>query len=100
MDKLCVQCREPYRCAEEDLLFYDKISPEFGEKRFPIPPPERCPNCRLQNRIAYRNEYHYYSRNCDLCQKSIIAIYSPSNPQPVYCYNCFWGDRWDASTYG
>jgi len=45
------------------MEFYDKISPIFGEKKYVIPPPTLCPNCRSKNRICWRNENKLYKRS-------------------------------------
>ena len=59
-----------------------------------------CPECRQHRRYAWRNERNLYRRNCDLCQKSTVTIYSPTKPHKVYCNECWWGDGWDPASYG
>ena len=101
MQKSCNHCGETYDIAPEDLVFYDAVSPVFGGKKYPIPPPEHCPVCRQQRRLAFRNERNIYSRNCDLCGKHMVSVYWPgAGAFPVYCVKCWWSDKWDASQYG
>lgn len=64
-----------------------------------MPPPAYCPDCRMQRRLAFRNERTLYKRVCDLCQKDTISIYPAKTPFPVYCHKCWWGDGWDPTTY-
>ncbi|MBU0667489.1 hypothetical protein KJ951_02325 [Patescibacteria group bacterium] len=100
MEKTCNQCTAKFKVDENDLAFYDNISPTFGNKKIQIPPPTLCPKCRLQRRHARRNEYNLYPRSCDLCSKSIVTIYHPAAPFTVYCNNCWWSDKWEGADYG
>ncbi len=87
----CQNCKNDFTIEQEDFNFYEKIK---------VPPPTWCPQCRQQRRYAWRNERTLYKRNCDLCQKSTITIYSPNKPYKVYCNECWWGDGWDPASYG
>ncbi|HBA46062.1 hypothetical protein A2W67_03705 [Candidatus Nomurabacteria bacterium RIFCSPLOWO2_02_40_28] len=89
--KNCQNCKKDFTIESEDFNFYEKIK---------VPPPTRCFECRQQRRYAWRNERTLYRRNCDLCKKSTVTIYSPNKPYKVYCNECWWGDGWDASSYG
>ncbi len=87
----CQNCKSNFVIEAEDFAFYEKIK---------VPYPTWCPTCRQQRRYAWRNERTLYRRNCDLCQKSIVTIYSPDKPFKVYCLPCWWGDNWDPESYG
>lgn len=100
VNKTCKQCQKEFEVSGDDLAFYKKISPEFGGKKFEIPPPTLCPLCRWQRRIVWRNEYNLYKRKCDLSGRDIVARYHPSSPFPVYFVKEWMGDGWDATTYG
>lgn len=89
--KTCQNCKNDFIIDSEDFSFYEKIK---------VTPPTWCPTCRQQRRYAWRNERTLYRRPCDLCQKSTVTIYSPNKPYKVYCNECWWSDKWDASTYG
>lgn len=89
--KNCQNCKKDFTIEEEDFNFYEKIK---------VPPPTFCPKCRLIRRMAWRNERVLYKRGCDLCQKKIISMYPESVVFPVYCRDCWWGDGWDATSYG
>ncbi|MDD5751528.1 MAG: hypothetical protein PHS73_03335 [Candidatus Peribacteraceae bacterium] len=89
MEKLCIQCHAPFEITDADLAFYDKISPVFGKKKYPIPPPTHCPDCRLQRRLAWRNPRKLWQRTCAKCGGKIQTTYSPEQPETVYCEECY-----------
>ncbi|MFA6392982.1 MAG: hypothetical protein WCW54_02775 [Candidatus Paceibacterota bacterium] len=88
--KSCQNCKKDFTIEPDDFNFYEKIE---------VPPPTFCPECRRQRRYSWRNERTLYRRNCDLCKKSIIALYSPEGPNKVYCLTCWWGDSWNAKEF-
>lgn len=89
--RVCQNCKVAFNIEADDFTFYEKIG---------VPPPTRCFSCRLQRRMLWRNERNYYRRTCDLCKKSIIAVYPADAPFPVYCHKCWWSDNWDPLSYG
>ncbi|OGZ54724.1 MAG: hypothetical protein A3B25_01550 [Candidatus Ryanbacteria bacterium RIFCSPLOWO2_01_FULL_48_26] len=89
--KTCQNCKQQFIIEAEDFDFYKKIS---------VPPPTWCPECRQRHRYAWRNERVLYRRNCDLCGKSTVTIYSPNKPFKVYCPPCWWSDKWNGFDYG
>ncbi len=99
IQKTCRQCQTQFEITDEDLKFYDKVSPVFSGKKYPVPPPTLCPDCRQQRRLAFRNERKLYNRKCELCEQEIISIYSQDKPYLIYCQNCWWSDKWNAQKY-
>ncbi|TSC78529.1 MAG: Uncharacterized protein G01um101433_194 [Parcubacteria group bacterium Gr01-1014_33] len=89
--KTCQNCKNQFTVEPDDFAFYEKIK---------VPPPTFCPQCRYQRRLTNRNEWNFYRRPCSLCGKSIVAIYNPEYPGPVYCQPCWWSDGWDPFVYG
>ncbi len=89
--KNCIQCLKDFPIAEDDLVFYEK---------FKVPTPKICPLCRAQRRLAFRNERVFYKRPCDKCKKDIVSMYSPNKSYPVWCYECWFAEDWDATEYG
>jgi len=87
----CQNCKKDFAIEPGDFSFYEKIK---------VPAPTWCPRCRQQRRYAWRNERVLYRRDCDLCKKSTVTIYSPNKPFKVYCNKCWWGDGWDFASYG
>lgn len=100
MQKSCKHCGVGFSITEEDLIFYDKVSPSFANTKCPIPTPNLCPACREQRRMSFRNDRFYYPRSCDLCKKSMLSLFHPSHPGKVYCNVCWWSDQWDPLSFG
>ena len=89
--KTCQNCKKDFVIEPEDFNFYEKMQ---------VPPPTFCRECRLQRRLSWRNERTLYKRTCDLCKKRIISAYDRNVTFPVYCRECWYGDAWDAASYG
>lgn len=89
--KVCKNCQQDYTITPQDESFYGKLK---------VPAPTHCPDCRLQRRLAWRNEKSLYKRKCDLCHKDIIAIFPADSKYKVYCQECWWGFSWEPMQYG
>lgn len=98
--KICRHCQASFPITDKDIEFYDKVSPVFNDKKYSIPTPTLCPDCRQQRRLSFRNERSLYHRKCDLTGKTIISIYSPDKPYTVYNKEDWWSDKWDPMDYG
>jgi len=90
-NQTCQNCKSNFIIEPEDFDFYGKIH---------VPPPTFCPECRMIRRLAYREERALYKDTCDMCHKNIISLFSSNLHAPVYCSDCWWSDRWDATLYG
>jgi len=89
--RVCNKCQKNFVLDQDDFSFYEKMK---------VPAPNICPDCRFKMRAMWRNEMSLYSgRKCDLCKKDILTMYNPKLPYIVYCYECFYSDKWDAKTY-
>ena len=88
--RICQSCKGNFIIEPDDFGFYKKMK---------VPPPTFCPECRLRRRLAWRNEKGLHNRECDLCKKKIISIYNENFKSNVYCSECWWSDKWDASDY-
>jgi len=89
--KTCQNCHQEFCIEPEDFNFYERIR---------VPAPTWCPECRMKRRMTFRSEHSLFKRKCDLCGKEIIAMYHPEAEVIVYCYDCWWSDKWDAADYG
>lgn len=87
----CISCGGAFPILDRDVAFYKKID---------VPQPIRCPSCRFQLRLTFRNERTLYSRTCDACHKWILSIYSSDKPYPIFCRTCWWGDTFNPLNYG
>ncbi|MFA4930915.1 MAG: hypothetical protein WC570_03570 [Patescibacteria group bacterium] len=99
-NKICRQCNANFEIADEDLVFYEKISPEIGGKKYLIPAPTLCPDCRFRRRLSMRNERRLYQRKSDKSGEMLVTIYDQNAPYQVYSQKEWWGDDWDARDYG
>ncbi|PIQ78459.1 hypothetical protein COV82_00710 [Candidatus Peregrinibacteria bacterium CG11_big_fil_rev_8_21_14_0_20_46_8] len=91
MEKTCAHCSKKFVIDDSDRAFYTKIH---------VPAPTLCALCRMQRRLAWRNERNLYHDTCGLCGKKIISMYAPGHPFPVYCQTCWWSDAWDPQEHG
>lgn len=89
-----------FEITQDDLYFYDKVSPVIAGKMYKIPPPAHCSECRQQRRLTWRNECKLYNRKCGLCSQQIISYVAPEKSFTVYCQKCWWSDQWDPFSYG
>mgnify|MGYP001276513313 CR=1 FL=1 len=100
MQKSCSNCQISFEITDDDLAFYDKVSPMFDGKKYDIPPPTHCPDCREQRRLAVNNEQFLYPSSCDLCAAKTLTEHPPHAKQPIYCRDCWHSDKWDPRDYG
>src|SRR3989339_670377 len=100
MQKACRECGQFFEITQDDLDFYEKISPAFNGKKELIPPPLLCPDCRRQRRFAFRNERSLYRRRSSLSGAEIISCYPEEYEPPVYGHEEWFEDKWDALAYG
>src|SRR3989339_1078534 len=100
MQKICKNCQQNFEITNEDLKFYEKVSPEFNGKKYLIPVPQFCPRCREQRRWARRNQAKLYKRKCDFSGEDIISLYSPDKSYKVYAEKYLWSDKFDPMKYG
>jgi len=99
MQKQCKQCLVKFEITQKDLDFYNKISPVFDWKKYSIPSPTLCYNCRQQRKLTWRNERKLYKRKCDSTWEEIISIYSPNTKYIIYKNNEYFSDKWNAFDY-
>jgi hypothetical protein len=89
----CQKCKKEFQILDEDKDFYNRLE---------VPIPTFCPECRLIRRMCFRNERTLYKRTCDAKGhgEGMISVFSPDKKQKVYCHSAWWGDSWDAMSYG
>lgn len=87
----CQNCKQDFTIDPADFKFYEKMQ---------VPAPTFCPDCRLQRRMAWRNERTLYARKCGGTGEDIISCYQPDAPFPVYKREYWYSDKWDPLAYG
>ncbi|MEK7539452.1 MAG: hypothetical protein AAB595_02340 [Patescibacteria group bacterium] len=88
---ICQNCKKDFIIESEDFNFYEKIK---------VPPPTFCPECRMQRRMAWRNERTLHRNKCAKTGKSLISCFSKESPFTIYERDIWWGDGWDPTDYG
>lgn len=86
----CAGCKRAYRIIPIELQFLRKIG---------LPLPRLCHNCRFIERFKQINKPELYYRSCmcekeghehsGKCQIEFETSYAPSQPDIVYCEQCF-----------
>jgi hypothetical protein len=76
------QCTTAFKVTSQELLFY---------KRFNLPIPTKCPNCRHFERISKMNLPELYHRSCmkEACGNEFETPYMPGRPEIIYCESCY-----------
>ena len=90
MNTSCDLCQKEFVIRPEDEIFYAQVD---------VPLPKRCSDCRMMQRLSFRNERTLYKRPCDMCKKDVISMHTANTPFPVYCHSCWWSDNWDPKSY-
>ncbi len=90
-NRICQNCKHNFLIEPEDFNFYEKIK---------VPPPTFCPECRLQRRMAWRNERTLHRNKCAKTGKSLISCFSTKSPFTVYERDIWWGDDWNPLDFG
>lgn len=91
----CIQCGKNYRILKQELELY---------KKFNIPIPRLCPNCRHYERLKLRNPRKLWKRECGCkksnhlhgvngCKTMCETTYVPSligeRPEVIFCKECY-----------
>lgn len=76
----CRQCSKSYKIISQELDFY---------KKFNLPIPEFCHNCRHKLRFNKRNLRQLWLRQCQKCNIKLKTSYSPNRPELIYCEKCY-----------
>ncbi len=91
MKRICAVSGERFEISDSEIAFYNEID---------VPPPTLSPTERMRRRLSFRNERNLYRRICDGSGTQIISMHAPGVPYPVYDNVIWWGDSWDALSYG
>src|SRR3989344_295457 len=89
--KNCKNCKMEFVIELDDFGFYEKMN---------VPAPEKCPQCRQQARMLFRNFKTLYKRPSSLSGDMVVSVYNPYVPFPVYSVSEWWSDEWNPIIYG
>ncbi len=90
-NKICQNCKVLFNITPDDFGFYEKIK---------VPPPTFCPECRLQRRTAWRNDWHMFKKKDALTGEMIFSLFPEESPVKIYDRDYWWSDEWDSTAYG
>jgi hypothetical protein len=78
----CIDCNRNYKIVGDELTLYRKME---------IPIPRRCFHCRHSRRVARRNPFKLWHRNCMKggCHNEFDTSYAPGRPEIIYCESCY-----------
>jgi len=76
----CAECKRAYKILREELNLL---------KRFCLPLPRICHDCRHLKRLRKIGRPKLYERTCDKCGDKIKTSYAPNRPEIVYCEKCY-----------
>ncbi|MEK7591130.1 MAG: hypothetical protein AAB489_02900 [Patescibacteria group bacterium] len=105
MQTICANtwCKTPFEITEEYSAFLKRVSPVIGNKKYAIPLPTHCPDCRLQQSTCHRNERFLHKNISALSGKEMISIYDRmpmwGKPYEVYTPEEWYGDSWNPETF-
>jgi len=88
--KICQNCKASFEIDASDFGFYEKMK---------VPAPTFCPECRVQRRLAFRNDHIIYKRKSDFSGKEIFSRFSDTSPVKVYEEDVWNSDVWDGADY-
>lgn len=80
----CANCSNQFEIFPEDNAYYERID---------VPWPTWCPACRHLRRHGHINDYIYFSRSCDNCQKRFVSIFPPHATYRVFCQSCWYAEE-------
>ena len=88
--RACQNCKNDFVIEPDDFEFYKKIK---------VPAPTFCPQCRLQRRFAWRNEWKLF-RKKDIHGKEIFSFLHEDSPVKIMEVAEWYADSWDPTSYG
>jgi hypothetical protein len=78
----CEACKNAYKFIQTEVDFY---------KKFSIPLPHMCFNCRHLERRKKANPLKLWHRKCmhEGCLNEFETSYAPDRPEIIYCESCY-----------
>jgi len=90
-NKICQNCKKDFVIESEDFNFYKKIK---------VPPPTFCPECRLQRRMVWRNDWHLFKKKEALNGEEIFSFIPEESCYKIYDRDYWISDAWNPLKYG
>ena len=86
------ECAHKGECKDQCSRAFRIIPRELGFlRRFNIPLPRLCFNCRHMERVRLKNPMRLWHRKCMNvgCPNEFETSYAPDRPEKVYCESCY-----------
>ncbi len=90
-NKICQNCHSKFTIEPDDFAFYEKIK---------VPPPTWCPDCRLQRRMSWRNDWHLFKKRDEHNGQMIFSFFPTESEIKIYERNYWNSDAWDPLSCG
>lgn len=90
--KTCVQCQASFHITQNDLAFYDKVSPVLNGKKYQIPSPSLCSDCSIQNKFVWRNDKNFYRISIE--GSDYISMYRPDTDWNIISSKDWWAQNY------
>ncbi|MBI4232772.1 hypothetical protein HY605_06085 [Candidatus Peregrinibacteria bacterium] len=80
--KACLECKKHYKLIQQEKDFY---------KKYRLPEPEKCPDCRYKKRLSQMPPMQFWQRGCmaEGCENTFVTSYSPNRLEVIYCEECY-----------
>ncbi|MFA6076636.1 MAG: hypothetical protein WC735_01005 [Candidatus Paceibacterota bacterium] len=90
-NRICQNCKKDFTIEPEDFNFYEKMK---------VPPPTFCPECRLQRRMVWRNDWHLFKKKDARTGEEIFSFLPEESPAKIYDRDYWISDAWDPMKHG
>jgi len=87
----CQNCKQDFVIEPDDFAFYEKMK---------VPPPTFCPTCRIERRLAFRNERKLFRIKDAFTGKDIFSLYPAESGKKATLEEEWFKDNWNALDYG
>ncbi|MDC0358308.1 hypothetical protein OAO01_05780, partial [Oligoflexia bacterium] len=95
----CKKCAAAFAIDSEETDFLSRVSPNLLSK-LPLPIPSLCPQCRLQRRMAHRNQI-YVTRGSSASNEALFSMYLGQPPFPLLSNADWWDEKgWRPENFG
>ncbi|MBU0647740.1 hypothetical protein KJ855_01015 [Patescibacteria group bacterium] len=100
INKNCSRCSVDFVVTDEDREFLDKMEVDIGGRKFELPLPNMCRDCRSKQRMTFRNTWALYRRKCDTTGQDMVSMFNPDCKYKIYHRDIWYSDVWDPMQYG
>ncbi|MFA6917875.1 MAG: hypothetical protein WC285_03510 [Candidatus Gracilibacteria bacterium] len=76
----CKHCGKNYKVNIHELKFY---------KKYLLPIPTSCPDCRHMDRLNERPKRKLFDRDCMKCGAKVQSTFQQNSPEIIYCEKCY-----------